>query len=77
MGFRISVFLRVTIAVIKYQNQDQVREKRAYLIYTLCLSLKEVRTGTKIRDFEAGDAEAMEEYCLLVCQLWLAQPAFL
>jgi hypothetical protein len=30
------------------------------------------------RNLEAGtDAEVMEECCLLVCSLWLAQPAFL
>jgi hypothetical protein len=39
-----------------------------------CSSSKEVRTGTQTgQEAEAGaDAEAMKEYCLLACSLWLA-----
>jgi hypothetical protein len=42
-------------------------------------SMKEVRTGIqKGRKLEAeANSEAMEEYCLLACFPWLAQPAFL
>jgi len=36
------------------------------------------RTSNKAGNLEAGtDAEAMEEYSLPACSLWLAQPVFL
>lgn len=42
------------------------------------LSLRKAKAGDQGRDTEAGaEADPMEECCLLVCSLWLAQLAFL
>jgi len=42
-------------------------------------SLKEVRQELKLGRnlLPSSDAETMEEYCLIPCSFWLAQPAFL
>ena len=55
--------LRISIAVIKHLNKNQVGEEWVYLTCT-CILL------------EAGaNAEAIERHGFLACFLWLAQPA--
>lgn len=52
---RLSVLIRVSIAVAKHYNHKQVWEERVY--FTLCFinpSLREARTGSQGRNLEAG-----------------------
>jgi hypothetical protein len=63
----------------KKRRRSKLRRK-GFIQLTLphcCSSPKEVRTGTKAGQEAGADAEAMEECCLLVCFLWLAQLVFL
>jgi hypothetical protein len=53
-----------------------------YFIYTFRYQTSiEGKSGQELKqgsNLEAGaDAEAMENYCLLACSSWLAQPVFL
>jgi hypothetical protein len=73
--------LRAMVAAMKRHEQSGLG-REGFIWLTLphhCLSLKEVRTGTHTgQELETRvDAEAIEECCLLVCYLWLVQPAFL
>jgi hypothetical protein len=60
-------------------TKKQVGEERAYSAYIsiLLFITKEVRTGTQAGQEAGADAEAMEEYSLLACFPWLAEPALL
>ena len=60
-----SVLVRVTIAVTKHHDQNQVGQVRVYKGSTphCCSSLKEVRTGSQAEQ-EPG-AGAREDCCLL------------
>ena len=70
-----NVLVWVTIAMMKHHDQNQVGKKR---VIWLMLPLKEVRTGTQIKNLEArAGAEGMEEHYLWISSSWLGQPALL
>lgn len=60
------------MAVRKHHDHQHLGEEKAYLVYT------SICTGTQAGQEPGGgaDAEAMEEYYLLACSPWFAQPAF-
>ena len=72
-----SALFRVNMDVLKHHDQNQVAQERVYLIivHQLKKSGQEFKQGKKLE--AGGDAEAMEEYCLLVCSLRLTLPTFL
>ena len=74
-----SVLVRITTAVIKYNDQQQLGEEKWFtlpiIVHHRRKSGQQLKQG---RDLEAGaDAEAWEDNCLLTCSIWLAQPTFL
>ena len=71
----IHALVGVTIAVMKHHDQSNLRRKEAYH----CLSMKEVRTGTRAGQDLGGRSWCRGHggCCLLTCSSWLAQPAFL
>ena len=72
-----AVFIRVTIAVMNYNDQSNLGRKVLIWLMFLChsSSLKEVKTR---RNLETGaDTEIPEECLLPACSSWFAQFAFL
>ena len=66
----VCVLVKVSIAMMKQDDQKQAGEEIAYLtLPNHYLSLEETRTGAQTdRDLEAGtDTEATEEYGFLAC----------
>jgi hypothetical protein len=65
-----ATLVRISIAVIKHHDQNQLRKEENYFfIIQLIVHYPEVKADTEV--------EAMEGCCLLSCSFWLAQPAFL
>lgn len=62
---------------MKYHDQKQLMEETVYLAY-ISSPVRKARQELKLaRNLEAGvGEEAIEEFCLLPCSLWLAQPPF-
>ena len=76
------VLVRVSIAMMKHQGQNQLGKERAHFILQLSgytPSPREVREETKGGRYlkAVSGAEVMEEECLLACSSWLVQSAFL
>jgi hypothetical protein len=70
----VSVLARVSIAVMKHQDQKQLGEVKIYFSFQLSGHTPSLR---KNRILEAGpDAVAMEEYCLLNFSLRFIYSAF-
>ena len=79
----VLVLVRVTIAMMKHHDQNQLGQERGYLAYTLTslFITKEGNTGTKTRhgpgDHARADAEAMKGCYLLACSICFSQSVVL
>lgn len=73
-----SPLVMASIAMVKHHNQKKLGKESLFHL-TLphhCPSLKEVKEGAQGRNLEAGtQVEAVEEWFLVACSLWLYQPA--